>query len=391
MTKILIVDDQPNNLNVLTEMLAQQTDYALYTAVNGEMALRNVGRVQPDIILLDIMMPGVDGFAVCRRLKADPTTADIPILFLSSKTDVQDKVRGFELGAVDYVTKPFQAGEVLARLRTHLDLRRLQRNLEAQVAAQTARLRELDARKSEFLAVLSHELRTPLTVIKGYLGILAGKAAIKDDATLARMVGLANQGTDRASEMVNVMLLVSKLEQQIALHPSPVHLHLLLDTLAFALQKALAERHISLHYDLKSLPAIQADHDYILALFEHVIGNAIKYTPDGGHITVSGAETALDGGRPGVTIQVADTGIGLDPAYHELVFEKFFRLGEVALHSSSKTKFKGGGPGLGLALAKAIVEAHGGRIGLTSPGCDEASYPGVTVHFTLPPLLQENE
>ena len=208
-TKIMIVDDQPNNLNVLTEILAQQTDYALYTAVNGEMALRNVGRVQPDIILLDIMMPGLDGFAVCRRLKADPATADIPILFLSSKTDVQDKVHGFELGAVDYVTKPFQAGEVLARLRTHLDLRRLQRNLEAQVAAQTARLRELDARKSEFLAVLSHELRTPLTVIKGYLGILAGKAAIKDDAALARMVGLANQGTDRASEMVNVMLLVS--------------------------------------------------------------------------------------------------------------------------------------------------------------------------------------
>ena len=133
-----------------------------------------------------------------------------------------------------------------------------------------------------------------------------------------------------------------------------------------------------------SLPEIKGDKDLLYKVFSHVIGNAIKYTPDGGKIDVSGRTVENDSKEPQIEITIKDTGIGIDKESQELVFEKFYQTGEVLLHSSGKTKFKGGGPGLGLAIARGIVTAHGGRIWLESPGQDEATNPGTTVFVQLP-------
>jgi signal transduction histidine kinase len=152
-----------------------------------------------------------------------------------------------------------------------------------------------------------------------------------------------------------------------------------------AFSSALKERELCFTTDgLAALPVIHADKDLLYKVFYHIVGNAIKYTPDGGEITVSGRtiEDANQGLE--VEISVRDTGIGIDPQFHELVFEKFYQTGEVHLHSSGKTKFKGGGPGLGLAIARGIINAHHGRIWISSPGHNEETCPGTTVHVRLP-------
>jgi len=150
---LLIVDDTPANLSVLVEYLSG-AGFALMVAEDGEDALAQTERSAPDLILLDVMMPGIDGFETCRRLKARPATRDIPVIFMTALTDTAEKVRAFEAGAVDYVTKPIQHEEALARITTHLTLRRLQRALAAELAM-----------KEKFMRIAAHDLRNPLCLI----------------------------------------------------------------------------------------------------------------------------------------------------------------------------------------------------------------------------------
>jgi signal transduction histidine kinase len=162
--------------------------------------------------------------------------------------------------------------------------------------------------------------------------------------------------------------------------PAEMEIQPLLEKVSSMFEAALLERNISLRSTgLADLPAIAGDKDQLHKVFYHVIGNAIKYTPDGGRVTVAGRLLNDE-----VEITVRDTGIGIAPENQELVFKKFYQTGEVLLHSSGKTKFKGGGPGLGLAIARGIVDAHCGRIWLESPGYDEETNPGTTVFVRLP-------
>jgi signal transduction histidine kinase len=167
--------------------------------------------------------------------------------------------------------------------------------------------------------------------------------------------------------------------------PVQVQIDQIVDKVRETFEQALEQRRLTLKTGgLDSLPAIQGDRDLLYKLFYHVIMNAIKFTPDGGSIHVSGCVTGDVPAQSQVEIAIRDTGIGIDPYNHEPVFEKFYQTGEVLMHSSGKTKFKGGGPGLGLAIARGIVNAHGGRIWIESPGYDEAKNPGTTVFISLP-------
>jgi len=179
--RIMVVDDTPQNLTLLQDILRKR-GYEVFVLPNGEMALKAAAKNPPDLILLDIRMPGLNGYEVCQRLKADEQTAEIPIIFLSALNETEDKVKAFQAGGVDYITKPFQSEEVEARVKTHLKLRELQRelyernlNLESLVAQRTRelekayeRLSRIDRIKSDFLTMISHEMRTPLN---GLLGI----------------------------------------------------------------------------------------------------------------------------------------------------------------------------------------------------------------------------
>jgi signal transduction histidine kinase len=193
-------------------------------------------------------------------------------------------------------------------------------------------------------------------------------------------------------EIIDSMLDVSRIDtNQLELMRADMEIQPVMEKVNGVFQSALQERNISLAATgLADLPILCADKDQLYKVFYHVIGNAIKYTPDGGSITVSG-RTVESLPQREIEITVRDTGIGIDPANQELVFEKFYQTGEVLLHSSGKTKFKGGGPGLGLAIARGIVNAHGGRIWLKSPGYDEVTNPGTTVFVRLPVSGTDNE
>ena len=193
-------------------------------------------------------------------------------------------------------------------------------------------------------------------------------------------------GTVRMVDIIDNLLDASRIDSNLLdVVPTEVELEELIEKTKKSFKDSLEERKISFNTSgLSDLPIINADDNLLPKVFHHVIMNAIKYTPDGGTITVTGYTVNGDNGSKEVEVSIKDTGIGIDPQYQELVFERFYQTGEVLLHSSGKTKFKGGGPGLGLAISRGIMEAHQGRIWLESPGHDETTNPGTTVFVRLP-------
>jgi signal transduction histidine kinase len=245
-------------------------------------------------------------------------------------------------------------------------------------------LEQMDRAKMRFIQVAAHELRTPLTLVQGYAQMVHVKSNESNQFT--KYTNGILDGTGRMVEIIDSMLDVSRIDtNQLEVMPALVELNAIIQKVQKFFAIAFEERRIRFVVEgLENLPPIQADKDLLYKVFYHVIGNAIKYTPDGGCVTVRGSLNHENGTKSQVEVSVQDTGIGIDPENQELVFEKFYQTGEVLLHSSGKTKFKGGGPGLGLAIARGIVNAHGGRIWLESPGHDEATNPGTTVYVRLP-------
>jgi signal transduction histidine kinase/DNA-binding LacI/PurR family transcriptional regulator len=248
-------------------------------------------------------------------------------------------------------------------------------------------LEKLDKNKSTFIQVAAHELRTPLTVIKGYLGMLRGHQAIKDTEPLIMAVDGVMQGTDRLHQIVNSMLDVARLENQVLTpHVEPLSIAPMLRLLQKEFQKDLETRNITLQLDegLSNLPHLMVDPELLQKALNNVVVNAIKFTPDGGTVSIHVDTSNDDRVGPCMEIQVQDTGIGIDPENLDIIFEKLYQLGKVELHSSGRTTFKGGGPGLGLAIAAGIIKSHGGKIWAESPGYDEENLPGSTFFIRLP-------
>ena len=248
-------------------------------------------------------------------------------------------------------------------------------------------LRQLDRNKLEFIQVAAHELRTPLTVLKGYVNVLRSFAGTDANASLGDVIQGIFKGTDRITEVVNLMLDVTRIDSdslKAASVPVPLK-HVIKDLTKKGLSDAAAERRIKIileHPD--EAPYFQGDPGLIQKALYQLIVNAIKYTPDDGTVTVSTRVTTMDEDIPCVEIAIKDTGIGLDAEHHELIFEKFYQVGGVELHSSGKTTFKGGGPGLGLAIVRGVARAHNGKAWVESSGNDEENFPGSTFYLQLP-------
>ena len=252
------------------------------------------------------------------------------------------------------------------------------------------RLEQLDRAKSDFITVLSHELRTPLGLLLGYSQILADDPDLRARADYRQMMDGMQKGAVRLKEIIESTLDMAMIDNRtLKLYHAPAPLLPLMQKACEGFEQPVAERKLRLEIrdEIGRLPNIEADVDSLGKVFYHLIVNAIKYTPDGGRIVISGRALEAGKGRlpgGGVEVVVADTGIGIDPRFHELIFTKFYQTGEVATHSSGKTKFKGGGPGLGLAIVRGIVEAHGGKVWVESPGYDETTCPGSRFHVALP-------
>ena len=287
-----------------------------------------------------------------------------------------------------------QASISLENARLYDELTRFNQMMERMVEQRVDELNsaygtlaKLDKNKSDFIQVAAHELRTPLTVIKGYMGMLKSSPAIQSSPALMQAMDGVFQGTDRLHQIVNSMLDVARLENQVlSPHLEMVALGPILRLIQKDYANDLAARNLSIQIDpnINSIPPILADAELLQKAIDNVVVNAIKFTPDGGSIMISAGILKLDGRGDICEIRIRDTGIGIDPANHTIVFEKLYQLGKVELHSSGRTKFKGGGPGLGLAIAAGIVKAHKGKIWVESPRYDEKELPGSTFFIQIP-------
>jgi signal transduction histidine kinase len=250
-------------------------------------------------------------------------------------------------------------------------------------------LERLDKAKSDFISIASHELRTPLTVIQGYTQMLEEDSAIAENAYHKNLLEGIASGTERLHSIVDNMLDVAKIDgRELQLAPVPIPIYSIIKSVCRTMTSSIEQRKLKLELaDLSTLRPIEVDREAIQKVFYNLVNNAIKYTPDGGMIAINGRMLTRDNEvlpTEGIEIIIKDSGIGIDPDYQALIFQKFFRTGELGLHSSGKTKFKGAGPGLGLAIAQGIVEAHSGRIWVESEGYDETNLPGSQFYVALP-------
>ncbi len=271
-----------------------------------------------------------------------------------------------------------QAGAALHNARLYRELSQAYRRLE-----------RLDRAKTSFIALASHELRTPLTLITGYSHMLLSEPEITESQSMLAMVNGLILGSARLQAIVDRMMDLAEIESEsLQVQLSSLSLASLLKDVVGSLSEVVKERHLDLRLeDMSECPEIEGDRELLYKAFNHLVSNAIKFTPDGGHIRISAVSLPVENeqlNEPCVHVMVADTGIGIDPEYQDSVFETFFQVGDIGLHSSGEYKFRGQGPGIGLAIVKGIVEAHRGRIWVESPGFDVETCPGSTFHVVLP-------
>lgn len=252
-------------------------------------------------------------------------------------------------------------------------------------------LERLDRTKSDFISIASHELRTPLTTMIGYTEMLLEDESLRDGSR--EMLKGISKGTKRLHDIVDSMFDIAQIDTRtMQMHIAPVDVAPLVKEVGNKLSKTFKERSQTLTIDIQPLPKVKADPNLLEKMFTHLLNNAIKFTPNNGKVTVTAKSLLHSTDFPDGVMQitVSDTGVGIDPDSHEIIFSKFYQPGDLTKHSTSKSRFKGSGAGLGLALSKGIVEAHGGRIWVESPGYDEVKFPGSKFHVMLPLSKEES-
>jgi len=352
---ILIVDDTASNLRLLVDMLTAR-GYAVHEAVDGPTALAAAHELHPDLILLDIFMPGMDGYEVCEKLKADPATREIPVIFISALSDTDNVVKGFDVGAADYITKPFRFREVLARVTHQITLARQRGEIEALREQDRQRYESLNRIKDEFLRMATHDLRNPLNVILGYTSLLQRLRVAEEHERLVEEVrhGVASSVAKMRALVADMLELAQmEIDSQIVreMHPlAPLLERAARDFRVIAAPKRVA---VELEQPLPDLTML-LDKRRIERILDNLLSNAVKYTPAEGRVTLSAATNGQF-----VTIRVADTGHGIPPTDLPHVFQAFYRVeyeGDESVESS----------GLGLSIVKLLVEQHGGLIEVES-------------------------
>lgn len=359
---ILIVDDTPENLRLLSTMLSDR-GYDVRSVINGTMALMGVQAEPPDLILLDIMMPQMNGYEVCEKLKENPQTCEIPVIFISALEDAFDKVKAFQAGGVDYITKPFQIEEVIARLENHLTLRRLQHQLQIQ----NARLQEeiIERQKAEealqiYFHAVSHDLRNPVT---GTLMVLQNWLRKSDSETVLSiprtMIERLAEGCDRQLTLINSLLDARSAELAgIPVNCQPLNLQELIQPLVELWEPLLERNQATLQAVIPTdLPLVKADPNQLWRVLENLLANALKHNPPGLNLTLGATLEVNSLDTPKVRCYLADNGLGIASEQCQKLFDRYTR-GSHSRHTI--------GLGLGLYLCREIIAAHGGEIGVES-------------------------
>lgn len=344
---ILVVDDVPQNIQVVGTLL-RESGYSVMPATSGAAALQRVQKKVPDLILLDLMMPDMDGVEVCRHLKADPATRAIPVIFLTASNEMNHLVQALESGAVDYVTKPFNPPELLARVKTHLELK----HSRDVILRYSEALRALNDEKNEFMGIAAHDLRNPLSAIQGYAEMVVEDARLSGCVEIAANGERIHSAADRMVRMVQNLLDANRIERgEFNLNLAPADLALIAASVVESQRPRAGAKQQTLHWDCPEGPAaVVVDPVVAIQILENLISNAIKYSPPGRQVFVRvRSETG------NVRCEVQDEGPGLSAEDQKKMFGKFARLSAKPTGGEQAT-------GLGLSIVKRMVEAMRGSV-----------------------------
>ncbi len=365
---ILVVDDTEDNLDLLEFALKRKPVHML-RAISGQECLTIAAEKQPDIILLDIQMPEMDGFETLKRLRANPVTVKIPVVFLTAQRKDADSIAtGLALGAEQYLTKPIDTDELLVRTKMLIQLKRAEA--------------ELERTKADFMAMLVHDLRSPLIGVKSVIELLqdSGKGAILGDDHF-ELLNSAHSSTKKLLELISDFLDLSKYEAgSIAFEASPIQIGKFIDPVLQQMDIQFKQRGVKIVKNIPAnLPDVFVDAMKTEQVIMNLLSNALKFTKGGGTVTIEAVATSeeiISAGdskmKPIVQISISDNGVGIPRDEVPLLFERYKQV-------SSAKIVKQKGTGLGLVICKRIVEAQGGRISAESE-------PGkrTTFSFTLP-------
>ncbi len=353
---ILIVDDTPANLQVLGNLL-KQINCQIAVAMNGQQALDTVNKIKPDLILLDVMMPVMNGYEVCKKLKENEKTQDIPVIFLTAKTETTDIVEGLEIGAVDYITKPFVGSELLARVHTHLSLKATKEKLQE----------EIDT-KNKFFSIISHDLRGSIGVSLSYSKILKENSQYLSEEEIKEIYNDLETSSQSTLDLLDNLLKWARLQSGVLqINPEIIHIDEIVNNNLKAIKDRASLKEITLKATIDNQNQVFADKNMVDLVIRNLLTNAIKFTPRGGEINI---KTELN--KKLLQVSIADNGVGIEPERVEKIFN-------VKQNSSTSGTEKEKGNGLGLILCKEFVEHNGGNI-----KAESILKQGTTMSFTLP-------
>ena len=363
MANILIVDDTPINIAILKRTL-QDTAHNLYEAENGSQALKLVQIMRFDLILLDVMMPNMDGFEVCKRLRENPNTAEVPVIFVTALHEDQSRVKGFDVGGNDYITKPFYPDEVVARVNTHIDLYLKRQELERINRQEQKFFNEINAIREDLLAQLRHDVKSPISSINTMAYIIRRRVEDEDIQRYAHSIEVAAFGI---IDLIENLLELIKLETGRLVSPQPIAAADFFKEVIQSYEVVIESNDLVLSANLDELASTiicKIDAAQIRRVMDNLLSNAIKYTPSGGTVSINFRTTSEI-----LEVEVKDTGSGIRSDELERIFDRFYRVSEDD-HE---------GTGLGLYIVKQIILQHNGTVSAKSQ-----LGQGTTFTITLP-------
>ena len=359
---ILVVDDNKENLKVVSNFLKNE-GYQIALSLNADDAMNILRNNDIDLVLLDVMMPGTDGFSMCRQMKKEPALAEIPVVFLTAKTETSDLVEGFESGGVDYITKPFQKEELIARVNNHIELT----HTKKQVLKQAKQIERINRTKDRLYSVIAHDIKSPFSNISMLISTLAeGYLEPGTEEYEEILQSINNSSQETYALLENLLQWTRSQTGDLEISPETLDLQKLSGDVARFLGPSAIKKDITIQSEVPDNLQMKGDPNMMRSVLQNLVNNAIKFTHEGGKVSIMARKE-----RGEVIIQVADTGIGIS---EENIKKLFVDEGQLTTRGTRDEK----GSGLGLLLVKDFVQRNGGRIELSSKVGEGSTF---TLHF----------
>lgn len=346
---ILVVDDNPNNIKIVA-LIMSALKYKIVIATNGEQAIEMVKQTRPDLILMDVMMPKIDGFETCRIIKSKKENENIPVIFITALNDTDSLVKGFKAGGVDYISKPFNKDELISRMRTHIELKKTRDQLEKT----SAHLAELNSLKDKMFSVIGHDLRSPLSSVKMTLEFLSA-INISDNEEVSESLKLMSKTTDEVFSLLENLLGWARSQSgNLQIKKEPIRVHDLVNSIYLLNKGSIELKKIDFSTEISENHFVSADLMTIKIVLRNLVSNAIKFTPEKGSIRIKSEQLT-----EGIRLSVSDSGVGISG-------EDLPKLFNPNSHHTTYGTNREPGSGLGLILCKDFVEKNGGTISIES-------------------------